>query len=300
MDLAESYTQMRPQLLSIAYNMLGSLSEAEDVVQDVYFRIHRLAERAGDDADQPPIESPGAYLTTITTRLALDQLRSARLARRAYPGAWLPEPVLTDPGPGPGEHTELAETLSLALLTVLERLTPTERAVFLLHESFGYAYDEIARILGKSEANCRQIGARARRHLAAHRPRFDVASERHQELTDRFVAACREGQVEQLLEMLTADAVAYTDGGTRVRAALRPIYGRDKVARFLAGIARSGGDVVLRSIWVNGQPARLVLDAQGHNIIGVLTLDIVGDQVQTVRLIVNPDKLRHLPEALGQ
>jgi RNA polymerase sigma-70 factor, ECF subfamily len=294
MDLADTYTQMRPQLLSIAYNMLGSLSEAEDVVQDVYVRIRRVA-------DESSIESPAAYLTTITTRLALDQLRSARLSRRAYPGAWLPEPVLTDPTPGPSERSELAETLSLALLTVLERLSPNERAVFLLHESFGYAYDEIANILGKSEANCRQIGARARRHIAAHRPRFDVASDRHQELTDRFVAACREGRVEQLLELLTADVVAYSDGGMNVRAALRPIHGRDKVARFLTGIARRGGsDFALRPIWVNGQPAQLILDAPSHNIIGVLTLDIVGEQIQTVRLIVNPDKLRHLPETLGQ
>jgi RNA polymerase sigma-70 factor (ECF subfamily) len=288
MDLADTYTRLRPQLISIAYQMLGSVTEAEDVVQDAFVR----AQRADDDE----IESPAAYMTTITTRLAIDQLRSARLTRLADPGPWLPEPVLTEPEPGPGEHAELADTMSLALLTVLERLSPTERAVFLLHESFGYSYDEIAGIIGKSEANCRQIAARARRHVTANQPRFDVAPRQHQELTDRFVAASQQGEVDELLEMLAADVVAYCDGGGKVRTALRPVYGRDKVARLLAGIAPHNLTVAPRSTWVNGHPARLFFDDEGVPI-GVVSVDIIDGLIQAVHIILNPDKLRHLPRA---
>lgn len=286
MDLGDTYERLRPQLISIAYQMLGSLSEAEDVVQDAFVRAQR--------ADDRRIDSPTAYMTTITTRLAIDQLRSARLTRQAYPGPWLPEPMPTEPEPDPGEHAALADTLSLALLTVLERLSPTERAVFLLHESFGYSYDEIGGIIGKSEVACRQLAARARRHVTARQSRFLVAPRQHQELTDRFIAACQDGRVDQLLDMLTADAVAYSDGGGKVHAALRPIYGRDKVARFLTAVAHRGGIVAVRPIWANGQPARLLLGGDGQTA-GLVSLDIVDGLIQTIHIVLNPDKLRHLP-----
>jgi RNA polymerase sigma-70 factor (ECF subfamily) len=286
MDVADSYARLRPQMLAIAYRMLGSFSEAEDVVQDAFIRAQLASETR-------PIESEEAYLTTITTRLAINRLRSARISRAAYPGTWLPEPVLTEPGPEPGESAELADTLSLALLAVLERLTPTERAAFLLHDVFGYEYPEIAGILGKTEANCRQIAVRARRHVRTRRPRFEVAPDRHRELTDRFVAACRLGRLDDLLEVLTADAVAYSDGGGRVHAALRPIHGRENVARFLIGAARRGGIEDVRPAWVNGQPARLLLDRDGR-VSGLVSLDMAGGLVQTVRVILNPEKLRYV------
>lgn len=286
MDVTGSYERLRPQMLAIAYRMLGSFSEAEDVVQDAFVRA-QLAENS------PAVESTEAYLTTITARLAINYLKSARISRTAYPGTWLPEPVLTEPSPGPSEHAELADTLSLALLAVLERLTPTERAVFLLHDIFGYGYAEIAGMLAKSEVNCRQIAVRARRHVRAHRPRFEVVPGRHEELTDRFVAACRQGQLDELLEALTADVAAYCDGGGKVRAALRPIHGREKVARFLIGAVQRGGIADVRAVWANGQPATLLLNSEGR-VFGLVSLDIAEGLIQTIRVILNPEKLKHV------
>lgn len=285
-ELEIVYAELRPRLFSIAYRMVGRVGDAEDIVQEAFVRL-----QATDTA----IESPAAYLTTITTRLAIDHLRLARVNRESYIGTWLPEPLLTDPTPGPDDHAELAESLSYALLTILERLSPTERAVFLLHETFRYPYDEIARIIGKSEANCRQVATRARQHLGSE-PRFDVAPDQHEQLIDRFVQASRAGDVGQLLDLLAADVVIYSDSDGKQKAARKPVYGREKVAHFIAHVSRperSLGIVALRPAWINDQPGRILLDADG-NTVGVLSLDIAADRIQTIRIILNPDKLQHL------
>jgi RNA polymerase sigma-70 factor, ECF subfamily len=283
------HPELRPLLFSIAYRMIGSVSEAEDIVQEAFLRYHR--------AQPGEVDSPKAYLSAVTTRLAIDHLRSARVRREEYVGPWLPEPLLTDESaPDPAAQAELADSLSLAFLVLLERLSPVERAAFLLREVFAYPYDEIAAVIGKSEANARQLVTRARRHVDADRPRFDVSREAHEELTDRFVAATRNGDVEALVELLAADAYGYTDGGGKAQAARRPIHGRDRVARFMVGIARperGAASITLHPVDVNGRPGRLMVDPDG-NPVGVLALDVADGLVQAVRIVVNPDKLAHL------
>jgi RNA polymerase sigma-70 factor, ECF subfamily len=284
-------TELRPLLFSIAYRMVGSVSEAEDIVQEAFLRYHR-ALGAGEE-----VRAPKAYLSTVTTRLAIDHLRSARARREQYVGPWLPEPLLGDErAPDPAAQAELADSLSLAFLTLLERLSPVERAAFLLREVFDYPYDEIAGVIDRSEDNARQLVSRARRHIDAERPRFDVSRETHEQLTERFVQATQSGDTEALIELLAADVVAYADGGGKAQAPRKEIHGRDRVARFMVGIARPERGVpgvTMQSIDVNGRPGRLARDPDG-NPIAVLSLDVADGQIQGVRIVVNPEKLAHL------
>jgi RNA polymerase sigma-70 factor (ECF subfamily) len=278
-----SYAELRPLLFSIAYRMVGAVGEAEDIVQEAFLRYHR---RGGEPG------SARAWLTTVTTRLAIDHLRSARAKREAYVGPWLPEPIVTDPTEDPAAQSERADSLSIAFLAVLERLSPVERAVFLLREVFDYGYGEIAEIVERSEDNCRQIFARARKHVEAERPRFVVSREQQEELTNRFLAASREGDVEGLMKLLAEDAAAYTDGGGKARAASRPVHGRRAVARFMALIASRTppSGLVVREVEINGRPGRLLFDGEG-NAIGALVLDLADGAIRRVDFVVNPDKL---------
>lgn len=276
--------ELRPLMLSIAYRMVGSFSEAEDLVQEAFTRLHE----AGD------VQSPKAWLSTVVTRLAIDHLRSARVRREEYTGTWLPEPVLADPAP---DAAVRAESLSMAVLVLLESLTPVERAVFVLREAFDYGYDEIAEIVGKSEANCRQLFVRARRHVDARRPRFEPSREQRDELVRRFVKALHEGDTEPLVELLAEDVAFYGDGGGKAPAVGKPMHGAAAVARMLAGFGRAGArrNVTIEPAEVNGG-AGLVAFEDGE-LIAVWSLELSGDAVQAIRGIVNPDKLRHLAPA---
>jgi RNA polymerase sigma-70 factor, ECF subfamily len=289
MRVAETYEDLRPLLFSIAYRMLGTVAEAEDIVQDAFVRYQTL-----DDPSR--IESPKAYLSAVTTRLAIDHLRSARVRRETYIGEWLPEPLLTDEtAPDGARYVEDADSLSMAFLLVLERLSPVERAVFLLHDVFGYGYDEIARIVGKSEDNCRQLAVRARRHVEEHKPRFEASRQQREELADRFFEAVGEGNMDGLVELLAADVVVYGDGGGTSPSWPRPIVGRDRVVRLLLGVGTQSRDLGLqaRRTEINGQPGIMVFDPDGR-LVNVMTLDIADGVVQTIRSVINPEKLRHL------
>jgi len=265
--------------------MLGSVAEAEDVVQDAYVRRAQVRE---------PVASERAFLTTVVTRLAIDHLRSARVRREAYVGPWLPEPLVRETAPGPAERAESDETLSLAFLVLLERLTPVERAVYVLHELFGYSHDEVAAIVEKSSANCRQILARARRHVEAGRPRFEPSRDRREALLARFLAAVRLGDVNGLVGLLAADAVHHADGGGKARATLLPIYGADKVARLWASLGTTQGPYEAHGVDVNGQPGIVATGPEGE-VLSVITVDVADDHVQAVWAIVNPDKLARVP-----
>lgn len=286
----DAFEELRPQAFAIAYRMLGSVSEAEDVVQEAYLRLHGALE-AGER-----IESPRAYLATVVTRLGIDQLRSARARRETYVGEWLPEPVVTDPTEDPARQAEMADSLSLAFLVLLESLSPEQRAVFLLREVFDYPYEEIARIVGKSEDGVRQLAVRARRHVDERRSRFEASREQREYLADRFFAAAQEGELEPLEQLLAHDVVLHGDGGGKAPALARPVHGRDRVARTLVAwwraAARFGGATV-RRVEVNGQPGAMFFDPE-DKLISVLALDIAEGQVQALRGIVNPDKLQHL------
>jgi RNA polymerase sigma-70 factor, ECF subfamily len=285
-----AFDDLRPLMFSIAYRMLSSVGDAEDVVQEAFLRYER-ALAAGDE-----IESPKAYLSAVVTRLAIDHVRSARVRRERYVGQWLPEPLLTDEGAeDPAAHAEQADSLSMAFLLLLERLSPVERAVFLLHDVFGYGYDEIAPIVGKSEANCRQLATRARRHVEAEKPRFEASRRERDELAARFFAATTEGDLEGLVELLAADVVVYGDGGGKAPQWGRPIVGADRVGRLFAGLGRQMAElaVTFELHEVNGEPGAVVLDPEGR-VVNVLSLEIVDGAVQTVRSVINPDKLHHL------
>ena len=288
----EAFEELRPRAFAIAYRMLGSVSEAEDVVQDAYLRLHR-AEQEGER-----IESPRAYLSTVVTRLAIDQLRSARARRETYVGEWLPEPLLADPEADPARQAEVADTLSLAFLVLLESLSPEQRAVFLLREVFDYPYDRIAEIVGKSEDNVRQLAVRARRHVEEGRTRFDASHEQREQLADRFFAAAQEGDLPALEALLAEDVELHGDGGGKVPALARALFGRSRVARTLRNWGRMGsrlGGWQVRRVDVNGQPGAILLDRQGR-LFSVMALDIADGQIQGIRSIVNPDKLGHLGE----
>jgi RNA polymerase sigma-70 factor (ECF subfamily) len=293
--VGEAYEELRPLMFSIAYRMVGSVTDAEDIVQEAILRFHR------ESVDGTVIESPKAYLSAITTRLSIDHLRSARVRRESYVGSWLPEPLVTDESDDVALHAETADSLSLAFLVLLESLTPVERAVFLLREVFDYGYDEIASIVGKSEENCRQLAVRARRQLEAKKPRFEASRQRRQELAARFFAAAAEGDTEGLIGLLAADVVAYADGGGKATAFPRPVFGRDRVSRLLMG-AREGAAKLrvtsFRLAEVNGQPGALFFDPEGRVVL-VISVDIADDFVQTVRAVSNPEKLRHLRPAAG-
>ena len=286
----ELLDELRPGAFAIAYRMLGTVSEAEDLVQEALLRFHRA------QAEGERIESPRAYVSTVVTRLGIDQLRSARRRRETYVGEWLPEPLLTSEDEDPARQAEMADSLSLSFLVLLESLTPEQRAVFLLHDVFDYPYDEVARIVGKTEANARQLASRARRHVDERRPRFEATREQRERLADRFFAAVGEGDVKSLEAMLAEDVVLAGDGGGKAPAIARALHGARRVARLLASWALQAerfGGATIRRVEVNGQPGAMVLDSE-DNVISVLALDIADDRVQGVRSIVNPDKLRHV------
>jgi RNA polymerase sigma-70 factor (ECF subfamily) len=280
---------LRGLMFSIAYRMTGSLSDAEDLVQDAYFRLERA--RQGGAV----VESPKAYLAAATTRLAIDHMRSARARRESYVGTWLPEPIVTDLQDSPEQMAELSDSLSLAFLVLLESLSPVERAVFLLRDVFDYQYEEIAQIVEKSEANCRQIFVRARRHLDAHHARYEVSTEQSESLLRSFLAAARDGDFEQLVELLATDAAFYGDGGGKATATSQPLFGRDRVATFVLDLFEraKGLGVSIEPVHVNGGPGLVTYDPKGK-LASVISLEVLDGIIQTVRGIVNPDKLRHL------
>jgi RNA polymerase sigma-70 factor (ECF subfamily) len=279
----ESQEQLRPYLFAIAYRMLGSVAEAEDVVQEAYLRYH--------EADADP-DSPKAYLATVTTRLAIDELRSARARREVYPGQWLPEPIVEDEA---ARHAETADTLSLAFLHLLEKLSPVERAVFLLREVFDYPYEQVAEIVGKSPENCRQILTRAHAHIEEGRRRFDVSREEREEVAHRIQAAWEEGDTDGLVELLAADVTIYGDGGGKAPALPHPMVGAERVAKALTGWGRKARDhgYVPRPVLVNGEPGVLFADEDGATV-WVSALEIADGVVVAVRSVLNPDKLAHL------
>jgi RNA polymerase sigma-70 factor (TIGR02957 family) len=286
---AEEFDELRPSAFAIAYRMLGSVSEAEDVVQEGFLRLHRA--RAGGEW----IESPRAYLSTVVSRLSLDHLRSARVRRETYVGEWLPEPLVASADDDPARKAEMADSLSLAFLVLLESLSPEQRAAFLLREVFDEPYHRIAEIVGTSEQNARQLAARARRHVEERRPRFEASREQREELATRFFAAAEEGDLEGLEQLLAHDVVLHGDGGGKAPALARAIHGRARVARTLMAWLRAGARVGLtsRPEEVNGQPGALFFDREGR-LISVMILDVAEGQIQGVSSIVNPDKLRHL------
>ncbi|HST67863.1 MAG TPA: RNA polymerase sigma factor SigJ [Mycobacteriales bacterium] len=276
---------LRGYAFAVAYRMLGSVSEAEDVVQEAMLRLHA--------ADRSEVRSPTAYTATVTTRLALDELRSARARRERYVGTWLPEPVLGEADPA--ERVELRESLAAAFLLVLETLGPVERAVFVLHDLFDVPYGEVAEVVDRTEVACRQIAARARRHVAARQQRFDPPAAERDRLVRRFLAAIEAGDVAGLERMLAADVTFHGDGGASGLGIKHPVPGPLRVARLLAGIVRQARRYGLRldPAVVNGGPGARVVD-QEDRLLNVFALDVRDGQVVAVRSVINPDKLRHL------
>jgi RNA polymerase sigma-70 factor (ECF subfamily) len=343
-DCERLLDELRPVSFAIAYRMLGSVSEAEDVVQEALLRVHQALDRGEQ------IASPRAFLATVTTRLAINELRSARARRERYVGEWLPEPIITDRADDPAQQAEMADSLSLAMLVLLERLNPVERAAYLLREVFGYEYAEIADVIERTEVNSRQIVTRARKHLEANRPRFDPDEAARDALLERFLAAAEEGDLKALEELLAKDAVLYADSGGNVMAPPEPLLGAALIARFMVAVSQAtppSGGFESQRVRVNGQPGRLLrgpaepalgeagrlatakalallrasdgdakqLAALVNNareaaggrttprfpeqqtelrVWSVLTVDVVQGQIQTVRIVRNPDKLGHL------
>jgi RNA polymerase sigma-70 factor (ECF subfamily) len=282
--------ELRPAAFAIAYRMLGSVSEAEDVVQEALLRVHQALD-AGEQ-----IASPRAFATTVTTRLAINQLHSARARRERYVGEWLPEPIITGGRDDPARHAEMADSLSVALLVLLESLSPEQRAVLLLHDVFDYRYPEVAAIVGKNEDNVRQLAARARRHVQQRRPRFQTTREQREELARRFFAAAERGDLAGLETLLAHDVELTGDGGGKAPALARVLRGPNSVARMLINWARLAArvpDLSLRPVEVNGGPGALYLDGQ-QRLIAVLALGITDNQVTSISAIVNPEKLSHL------
>lgn len=277
-------TDLRPYLFSIAYRMLGTVGEAEDVVQEALIRLH----------DATGVRSPKAFGATVTTRLALDELRSARARRERYVGTWLPEPLLTS-GDDPAETVARRESLTMAFLVVLETLSPLERAVFVLHDVFEFPYASIASMLERSEEACRQLGSRARKHVADRRPRYSPPAARRDELVAQFLAALSEGDVDGLSRMLAEDVTFAGDGGGQAQAVREPVVGLLRVARFLAGLGRQipRFSVTVAAAPVNGETGIVVTDAGGA-VLDVLALAYDGDRVVAIHSVLNPEKLRHL------
>jgi len=283
---AEEFEELRPLLFSIAYRILGSVAEAEDAVQETWLRY-------AASATQPT--SAKAFLSAAVTRVSIDVLRSARVRREKYVGHWFPEPLLTDPYEDPERAAELADSVSMAALLLLERLSPLERAVFVLREVFGFGFPEVAVAVGRSEAACRQLAVRARRHMDAGRPRFEADRRERQNLAARFFGALREGDVEGLRELLAADVQLVGDGGGKAPTLAGSVTGAEKVARVLVSVfpwlVRI--DVTLEPREVNGQPGAIVRD-RDNKVLSTLTLDVLGGQIQTIRSVSNPDKLAHM------
>ena len=286
MSRIEEFQDLRPLLFSIAYRILGSVSEAEDAVQETWLRY---------EASSTTPASPKAFLSAVVTRISIDVLRSARVQREEYIGAWLPEPLLEDPYEDPERSAELADSVSMAALVLLERLSPLERAVFVLREVFAFDFGEIAAAVGRSEPACRKLAERARRHMDAGRPRFDADRREREELASRFFDAFRLGDVTDLQELLAADVKLVGDGGGKAPQFGRAISGADEVARafvaFSPLLARL--DVTIERHEVNGQPGAIFRDRAGK-VIYILTLDVHGGRIRTIRSVLNPDKLGHL------
>ena len=286
---SELLDDLRPRSFAIAYRMLGSVSEAEDIVQEALLRVHQAVERGEE------ISSPRAYVATITTRLGIDELRSARARRESYVGEWLPEPIAESPEDDPAARAETADSLSLAFLVLPEALSPEQRAALLLHDVFDYGYGEVAEIVGTSEENARQLASRARRHVQEGRPRFEPSAKLRERLADSFFAAAEEGEFEALEAVLAEDVELHGDGGGLAPAIKRPVFGRVRVAQLLGNWWRLSEKVgaYSRRVLVNGQPGAQFLDPDGK-LIGVIALDIADGQIRTIRSIVNPEKLAHL------
>jgi RNA polymerase sigma-70 factor, ECF subfamily len=286
MTRAEEFEELRPLLFAIAYRILGSVAEAEDAVQETWLRYE-------SSPAQP--RSAKAFLSAVVTRVSIDVLRSARVRRETYVGQWFPEPLLTDPYEDPERSAELADSVSMAALLLLERLTPLERAVFVLREVFGFGFPEVAVAVGRSEGACRQLAVRARRHMDVGRPRFEADRREREELAARFFDALRDGDIHGLRELLAADVQMIGDGGGKAPAFARSVIGADNVARVLASIfpLLVRIDVRAEPREVNGQPGAILRD-RGGKVVGTLTLDVLGGRIQTIRSVANPDKLGHL------
>lgn len=282
------FERERPRLTGLAYRMLGSVAEAEDVVQDAWLRW--------DGVDRDAVHDEGAFLRRIVARLCLDRLKSARSKREIYIGPWLPEPVVDPATVGGPDAAGWADDLSFALMLALERLSPLERAAFLLHDVFGVGFAEIASTLARPEPACRQLAARARSHVRSARPRFPVLEDRREALAGAFLEALRTGDVGSFSSLLTEDAVLYTDGGGQRAAALNPIRGRDRIVRFYAGLARKGRlpgpEASLRSLPVNGLPGFLLIGEDGS--VQTIALEFTADQISAIYVVANPEKLGHL------
>jgi RNA polymerase sigma-70 factor (ECF subfamily) len=282
----EEFEELRPLLFAIAYRILGSVAEAEDAVQETWLRYE-------SSPTQPT--STKAFLSAVVTRVSIDVLRSARVRRETYVGQWFPEPLLTDPYEDPARSAELADSVSMAALLLLERLTPLERAVFVLRDVFGFGFPEVAVAVGRSEAASRQLAARARRHMDVGRPRFEADRREREELAAQFFDALRDGDIDGLRELLAADVQMVGDGGGKAPALARSVIGADNVARVLASnfpvLARIDARVEPRE--VNGQPGAILRD-RDDKVVGTLTLDVLGGRIQTIRSVVNPDKLGHV------
>ncbi|MEU7984660.1 RNA polymerase sigma-70 factor [Streptosporangium canum] len=286
MSKVEEFEELRPLLFSIAYRILGSVGEAEDAVQETWLRYDGSATRP---------TSTKALLSAAVTRISIDVLRSARVRREEYVGPWFPEPLLSDPYQDPARSVELADSVSMAALLLLERLSPLERAVFVLREVFAFGFDEVAAAVGRSEAACRQLLVRARRHMEAGRPRFEAVRKEREELASRFFDALREGDVAGLRELLAADVSMVGDGGGKAPQLARAVIGAENVARLIASvfprIARI--DVTFEPHEVNGQPGAIFRDRDGR-VLHILALDVLDGQIQTIRSVINPDKLGHV------
>jgi RNA polymerase sigma-70 factor (ECF subfamily) len=281
---------LRPVAFAIAYRMLGSVSEAEDVVQEALLRVHQSLD-AGEH-----IDAPRAYVTTVTTRLAINELRSARARRESYVGEWLPEPIVTDGKDDPARHAETADSLSLAMLVLLESLSPEQRAVLLLHDVFDYGYSQIAAIIGKSEENARQLATRARRHVDQGRPRFQTTREQREELAGRFFQAAEQGDLAGLEALLAHDVELTGDGGGKAPALAQTLRGRSRVAQTLVNWFSASSRALfmsLRTTEIIEGPGMLIFDSQ-QRLIGVTALDIADGEIKGIGTIANPDKLRHL------
>jgi RNA polymerase sigma-70 factor (ECF subfamily) len=282
----EGFEELRPLLFAIAYRILGSVAEAEDAVQETWLRY---------EASPTQPTSTKAFLSAVVTRVSIDMLRSARARREAYVGQWFPEPLLTDPYEDPARSAELADSVSMAALLLLERLTPLERAVFVLREVFGFGFPEVAAAVERSEAACRQLAVRARRHMDVGRPRFEADRGERKKLAARFFDALRDGDIDGLRELLAADVQLVADGGGKAPALARSVYGADNVARVLASnfplLVKIDARVEPHEL--NGHPGAIVRDRDGK-VVGTLTLDVLGGRIQTIRAVANPDKLGHM------
>ena len=293
-DSIDQFNHYRNYLFTVAYRMLGSTMDAEDMVQETFLRWERVSVEG--------VDSPKSYLVSIITRLCIDHLRSARVQRESYIGPWLPEPLVTEQMPGAEDTVTLADTLSMAFMVLLENLNPIERAAFLLREVFGYSYSEIATIINKSEANCRQLVSRAKKHVQLGKPRVNISLAEQQQLAFQFAAAWQQGDLDSLMTMLTDDVTVWSDGGGKIGAALRPIIGLDKVLRFVLAMQdRTPTNLSVQFAVVNGQPG-LISYLEGQPF-GVITLDLTATenqdqvQIQGIRILINPDKLQALPPA---